>query len=53
MVKLCFHSSVATLEAHKSESGVDTKCYEYKKEYNRSAFGVNFDHAHGRHHPTY
>ena len=31
MVKLWIHSSVATLEAHKSESGVETKCYEYKR----------------------
>ena len=31
MVKLWFHSSVATLEAHKSESGKETKCYEYKR----------------------
>ena len=31
MVKLRIHSSVAPLEAHKSESGVDTKCYEYKR----------------------
>ena len=31
MVKMKFHSSVATLEAHKSESGVETECYEYKK----------------------
>ena len=30
MVKLSFHSSVATLEAHKSESGVETNCYKYK-----------------------
>ena len=36
MVKLWFHSSVATLEAHKSESGVDTNCYEY----NRNTIGV-------------
>ena len=31
MVKSWIHSSVATLEAHKSESGVETKCYIYKK----------------------
>ena len=31
MVQLWIHSSVATLEAHKSESGVETKCYEYKR----------------------
>ena len=31
MVKLWFHNSVATLEAYKSESGVDTNCYKYKK----------------------
>ena len=49
MVKLRIHSLVATLEAHKSESRVETKCYEY----NRTAFGVNFDHGHGRQHPTY
>ena len=30
MVKSRIHSSLATLEAHKSESGVETKCYEYK-----------------------
>ena len=31
MVKLRFHSSVATLEVHKSESGVEPKCYEYNR----------------------
>ena len=31
MVKLRFLSSVATLEACKSESGVDTNCYKYKR----------------------
>ena len=31
MVKLWIHSSVATLEAHKSESGVETNCYKYKR----------------------
>ena len=31
MVKLRFHSSVATLEAHKSERGVDANCYKYKR----------------------
>ena len=31
MVKLWIHSPVATLEAHKKESGVETQCYEYKK----------------------
>ena len=31
MVKLWFHSSVATLEAYKSESGVDTNYYKYKR----------------------
>ena len=36
MVKLWNRSSVATLEAHKSESGVGTKCYEYQK----NAIGV-------------
>ena len=36
MVKSWFHSSVATLEAYKSESGVDTNCYEY----NRKTIGV-------------
>ena len=36
MVKLWFHSSVATLEAYKSESGVGTNCYEY----NRNTIGV-------------
>ena len=36
MVKSWFHSSVATLEAYKSESGVDTNCYEY----NRNTIGV-------------
>ena len=30
MVKLWFHSSVATLEAYKSESGVDANCYKNK-----------------------
>ena len=30
-VKLWLHSSIATLEAHKNESGVETKCYKYKK----------------------
>ena len=52
MVKLRIHSSVATLEVHKSESGVKTNCYKYKKN-NRSDFGVISDHAHDRHHPTY
>ena len=31
MVKSRIHSSVATLEAHKNESGVDINCYKYKK----------------------
>ena len=31
MVKSRIHSSVATLEAYKSESGVETKCYEHKR----------------------
>ena len=31
MVKSWIHSSVSTLEAHKSESGVETNCYKYKK----------------------
>ena len=31
IVKSWIHSSVATLDAHKSESGVETKCYGYKK----------------------
>ena len=31
MVKSRIHSSVATLEAHKSESGVETKCYKHKR----------------------
>ena len=31
MVKLWFHSSVATLEAYKNEGGMTTKCYEYKR----------------------
>ena len=31
MVKSWIHSPVATLEAYKSESGVETKCYEYKR----------------------
>ena len=31
MVKSRIHSSVATLEAHKSESGVEANCYKYKK----------------------
>ena len=39
MVKSRFHSSVATLEACKSESGVDTNCYEY----NRKTIGVNLE----------
>ena len=30
-VKLRIHSSVATLEAHKSESGVETNCFIYKR----------------------
>ena len=30
MVKLWFHSSVATLEAYKSESGMNTNCCKYK-----------------------
>ena len=36
MVKSWFHSSVTTLQAYKSESGVDTNCYEY----NRNTIGV-------------
>ena len=36
MVKSWFHSSVATLEAYKNESGVDTNCYKY----NRNTIGV-------------
>ena len=31
MVKLWIHSSVAFFEAFKSESGMKTKCYKYKK----------------------
>ena len=31
MVKLRIHSSVATLEAHKSKSEVETNCYKHKK----------------------
>ena len=31
MVKLWIHSSVATLEAHKGESGMRTNCNKYKK----------------------
>ena len=31
MVKSRIHSSVATLEAYKSESRVDTNCYKYKR----------------------
>ena len=31
MVKLRIHSSVATLEAYKSESGKKINCYKYKK----------------------
>ena len=31
MVKLRIHSSVATLEAYKSESGMKTICYKYKR----------------------
>ena len=31
MVKSRIRSSVATLEAYKSESGVEKKCYEYKR----------------------
>ena len=31
MVKSRIHSSVANLEAHKSESGVETNCYKYKR----------------------
>ena len=31
MVKSRIHSSVATLEAHKSGSAVETNCYKYKK----------------------
>ena len=52
MVKSRVHSSVATLEVHKTESGVETKCYEYKSN-TIGTFGVNFDHTYGRHHPTY
>ena len=52
MVKLRIHSSVATLEAHKSDSGVKNIVIK-KKEYNRIAFEVISDHTHGRHHSTY
>ena len=38
-VKFWIHSSVATLEAHKSESAVETKCYEYT----RNTIGVLLD----------
>ena len=31
MVKSRIHSSVTTLEAHKSESEEETNCYKYKK----------------------
>ena len=31
MEKLWIYSSVATLEAHKSENGVEANCYRYKK----------------------
>ena len=31
MVKFRIHSLVATLEAYKSESGVETFCYKYKR----------------------
>ena len=31
MVKLWIHSSVAALEAQKSERGMKTNCYKYKK----------------------
>ena len=31
MVKLRIHRSIATLEAQKSESGVETICYKYKR----------------------
>ena len=30
-VKLWIHGSVATLEAHKKENGVETNCYKYKQ----------------------
>ena len=30
-LKLCIHSSVATIEARESESAVEAKCYQYKK----------------------
>ena len=53
MVQSRNHSSVATSEAYKSESGMKTKCLWIQNEYNRSVFGASFDHAHGRHHPTY
>ena len=31
MLKSRIHSSVATIEAYKSEDGVETNCYEYKR----------------------
>ena len=31
MVKLWFHSSIASSEAYKSESGMNTSCYKYKR----------------------
>ena len=30
-IQLWIHSSVGTLEAHKSESGMKTKCYKHKR----------------------
>ena len=43
--------SVATLETHKSESGMKKNAINTKN-YNKIAIGVIFDHAHGRHRST-
>ena len=53
MVKLWIYSSVATLEAYESEGGMKSNCSKNKKNTKKSDFGVIFDGARGRHHPTY
>ena len=51
MLKMRILSSVATLEAHKSENGVGKSCYEYKKNTIELIFEF-FLKVHGGYHPT-
>ena len=52
-MKMRICSSVATLDAYKSESRMKTSCYVYKNNTIEVFFGVISGRAHGRHHPTY